>query len=169
MMRNLVARGRALLTRLTGSTASGNESVSDDVTDGLEPHWGSTPWNGDSTLHRGVWVADHVKRPSNAELDEFRRAYWQRKRVHKFTLVEGEQVAPYGPNQKLVRVRAQNNAGTVEEGYIPTFCVYPVVFDPDHGWGGTSVMGQLPCEMRMVVDAVDPSDGSTGTLTTRDE
>lgn len=132
------------------------------------PYWPKHKRNGNSTLHRGVWVDDVVAKPSNRTLDQFRDEHWRTRRVVTFTLVEGEQDAPFGKGGAMIRVRATSGepgrhsaADGSLVGYIPMVNVSPV--SPSNGeWWGHSFMGTLPADMSFLVeesqagDAVDP-------------
>jgi hypothetical protein len=142
------------------------------------PHWPKERLNGDFTLRRGVWVDDSVSAPSNRTLDAFREKHKQTRRVVKFTLVEGEQMAPFGKNHAMVKVRAtagrpgeHRDKDDVLVGYIPMVSVHPV--EPSDSFWGMTFMGTLPAAMSYTAeegatsDAVDPHADSTGKPTTR--
>lgn len=121
------------------------------------PYWPDHKLNGHYTLHRGVWVEDGVARPSNRELDRVREANKQGHRIIRFTLVAGEQMAPFGKDGAMIRVVAtagipstvHDRNGQLTET-IPSVSVSPVNTKED-GWWTQCFMGTLPVEMSVSV------------------
>lgn len=119
------------------------------------PHWDRNGWSSHEMLCRGVWVDDSAKRPSNRELDAFRETYWRDHEVVRYTLIEGEQLAPMGKDHAMIRVRATAGAPmevTDGEGHHvsswPTVSIQQV--DSADGWPISVFNSSLPAEMSYV-------------------
>lgn len=145
---SLVRAGTALSESEFRAIRSENLKEREQFGDGRNaPYWPSRKLNGHYTLHRGVWIEDLTPVPSNRELDRIREEYQATHSVIKFTLVEGEQMAPMGENGAMIRVRA--STVDVRECSWPTVSIDRL--DDPNSWGESFAPASLPCEMSVTV------------------